>query len=278
MGLRISTNVQSIRANRELESATRTHTRTLEKLSSGSRIISAGDDAAGLSISEKLRGSIRSFQMAQRNTQDGVSIIQTAEGGMIEAQNMLVRLRELSIQAASDTIGDQERGYVNTEFQHLKGEIQRIANTTIYDRTPLLNGTSRTLDFQVGIDHDNASRISFSSEITNMLPNTLGISNADVSTKDGARSGLAALDAAISRVAENRAYLGGIQSELNHQIQVDDVHRQNLSAGNSRLRDTDFAEWTSKEVSEHIRQDAGNAVLVQANAVPNMALKLLEKA
>jgi flagellin len=278
MGLRISTNVQSIRANRELDSTTKTHTRTLEKLATGSRIVYSGDDAAGLSISEKLRGSIRSYQMAHRNTQDGISMIQTAEGGMIEAQNMLVRLRELSVQAASDTIGDEERKYTNTEFQHLKDEIKRIANTTIYDRTPLLNGSGPSLDFQIGIDHDDASRLTFSSQIANVLPSALGFASADISTKESAREGLAVLDAAISKLSENRAYIGGIQTELGHHMQEIDVHNTNLSAGNSRLRDADFAEWTSKEVSEHIRQDAGNAVLVQANAVPKAALKLLDKA
>ncbi|MGZ3703279.1 MAG: flagellin N-terminal helical domain-containing protein, partial [Bdellovibrionota bacterium] len=193
MGLRISTNVTSLYANRELESGTRTHTRTLERLSSGSRIVTAGDDAAGLSISEKLKGSIRSYQMAQRNTQDSISMIQTAEGGMVEAQNMLVRLRELSVQAASDTIGNEERQYTNQEFQALKGEIKRIAETTLYDRHALLNGSGPNLDFQIGIDHDRSSQLSFSSQVTNILPSALGIMNADVSTKENAREGLAAI-------------------------------------------------------------------------------------
>jgi flagellin len=278
LGLRISTNVTSMRANRELDSTTRTHTRTLERLASGDRITRSGDDAAGLSISEKLKGSIRSYQAAQRNTQDGISMIQTAEGGLVEAQNMLVRLRELSVQAASDTIGDEERSYTNKEFQQLKQEIQRIANSTVYDGTPLLNGAGPSVDFQIGIDHDSASRLTYSSQTANILPSTLGIASLDISSKDAARDGLAALDTAINRVSGNRAYLGGLQSELGSHMTNVDVHRTNLAEGNSRLRDADFAEWTSKEVSEHIRQDAGNAVLVQANATPKAALTLLEKA
>jgi flagellin len=278
VGLRISTNVQSIHAGRELEQSTRTHTRTLERLASGSRIVTAGDDAAGLSISEKLKGSIRSYQAAQRNTQDGISMIQTAEGGMVEAQNMLIRLRELSVQAASDTIGDEERRYTNNEFQQLKQEIQRIANTTAYDSTPLLNGSNASVDFQIGIDHDVASRLTYSTQVANILPSALGIVATDVSTKEGARAGLAAIDSAISRVADNRAYLGGIQSELQSQMANIGQHRTNLSEGNSRLRDADFAEWTSKEVSENIRQQAGNAVLAQSNSISKQAVKLLEKA
>jgi flagellin len=278
VGLRIATNVESLRANRELGSTTRTHQRTLERLASGDRIVRSADDAASLSISEKLKGSVRSYQMAERNTQDGISLIQTAEGGIVEAQNMLIRLRELSVQAASDTIGDQERGYTNQEFQQLKGEIQRIANTTVYDRTPLLNGSGPTIDFQIGIDHDNASRLRFAAETADILPSTLGIANLSVSSKELARMGLEKIDHAINRLGENRAYLGGIQAQLASHMQNIDAHKANLAEGNSRLRDTDYAEWTAKDVSERVREEAGNAVLVQANAVPSAAVKLLEKA
>jgi flagellin len=278
LALSIATNVESLRANRELADTARTHTRTLQRLSSGDRITSAGDDAASLSISEKLKGSIRSYQAAQRNSQDGISIVQTAEGGMQETQNMLVRLRELSMQSASDTLGDDERGFVNAEFQHLKDEIKHIANNTVYDGQHLLNGTGQTRDFQIGIDHDASSTLSFNSETANILPSALGIMNSDISTKDGARNGLAEIDAAISHVSGNRATLGGIQSQLSSHLHNIDTHKTNLTETNSRLRDTDFSTDSSKEVSERIRQEAGTAVLAQTNDMPKAVVRLLDKA
>lgn len=278
LGLRIATNMQTMQANRELSSVTSERQRTLERLSSGERIVRSGDDAAGLSISEKLRGGIRSMQMAQRNTQDGISMIQTAEGGIIEAQNMLIRMRELSMVSASDTVGNEERSYVNMEFQQLKDEIRRIANTTIYDRTHLLNGTGPTIDFQVGIEHSANDRISYSIPNANILPGALGIDSLKADTKQGAHQNLAVLDQAISNLADSRSSLGAMQTQLTHHIQNLDVARTNHSAGNSRIRDADMAEWTAKAVALNIRQDAGGAVLLQAQGVPKAALKLLENA
>lgn len=278
MALSIYTNVQSMHANRELADTSRAHSKTLQKLSSGDRISTAGDDAASLSISEKLKGSIRSYQMAQRNSQDGISIVQTAEGGMQEAQNMLIRLRELSVQAASDTLGSEERGYVNAEFQHLKDEIKHIANNTVFDSQHLLNGSGKSRDFQIGIDHDGASTLTFKPEVANILPSALGIQQSDISTKEGARDGLAVIDAAISRVSNNRAYLGGIQTELHSHLQNIDMHKSNLAETNSRMRDTDVATESTKEVSENIRQEAGTAVLAQTNDMPKAVVRLLEKA
>lgn len=278
MGLRISTNISAMRTGRHLEEDTKAHTRTVERLASGNRIVVAGDDAAGLSISEKLKGSIRSYQMAQRNTQDGISLLQTAEGGIVEAQNILIRLKELSVQAASDTIGNEERQYTNMEFQHLKSEIQRIANTTLYDRKQLLNGTGPTLDFQVGIENsENIDRLTFSAEKANISLGALGIGALAVDSKQGAQAGLGSLDNAIAKLGENRAYLGGVQSQLSSHIQNVDVHRTNLAAGNSRLRDADIAEWSSKEVAERIQQNAANSMLVQANGISKAAVALLEK-
>lgn len=278
MGLRIATNMQTMTANRELSSVTGDRVRTLERLSSGNRIVRSGDDAAGLSISEKLRGGIRSMQMAQRNTQDGISMIQTAEGGIVEAQNMLIRLRELSMVAASDTVGNEERAYTNAEFQQLKGEIQRIANTTMYDRANLLNGTAKSFDFQIGIENAGVDRLTYNTQDANITPGALGIANLATDTKEGARQNLAVISSAISKLSENRAYLGGMQSQLSSHMQNLDVSRTNLSEGNSRIRDADMAEWTAKATSLSIRQEAGNAVLLQAQGVPKSALKLLENA
>lgn len=278
MGLRIATNMQTMQANRELGSVTADRVRTLERLSSGQRIVRSGDDAAGLSISEKLRGGIRSMQMAQRNTQDGISMIQTAEGGIIEAQNMLIRMRELSMVSASDTVGNDERRYVDMEFQHLKDEVRRIANTTIYDRTHLLNGTGVAIDFQVGIDHSTNDRISYSIPKANILPSALGIENLNAGSRQMAQGNLAVIDQAISNLADSRSTLGAMQTQLSHHIQNLDVARTNHAAGNSRIRDADMAEWKSKEVAQSIRQEAGGMVLLQAQGIPKTALKLLENA
>lgn len=278
MGLRIATNIQALSANRELNSVTGERIRTLERLSSGNRIVRSGDDAAGLSISEKLRGGIRSLQMAQRNTQDGISMIQTAEGGINEAQNIIIRLKELSMAAASDTIGNDERNYVNKEFQHLKSEINRIANTTLYDRAHLLNGTAASFDFQVGIEAGSVDRITYSTQQANIMPSALGIADMAVDSKEQARNNLAGLETAIGKLSENRSYLGGMQSQLGHHMQNLDVHRTNLSEGNSRLRDADMAEWTAKSVAQSIRQEAGNKVVLHAHEIPKAAIRLLENA
>ena len=278
MGLRIATNMQSLQANRQLSEVTAERRRTLERLSSGERIVRSGDDAAGMSISEKLRGGIRSMQMAQRNTQDGISMVQTAEGGITEAQNILIRMRELSMVSASDTVGSEERAYVNMEFQHLKDEIRRIANTTIYDRTHLLNGTGPTIDFQVGIEHSSNDRLSYSIPGANILPAALGIEGLAASSKQGAQGNLAVLDNAIVKLSETRSSLGAIQTQLSHQMLNLDVARTNHSAGNSRIRDADMAEWAAKNVAQSIRQEAGNSVLLQAQSIPKAALRLLENA
>ena len=167
---------------------------------------------------------------------------------------------------------------MNAEFQHLKDEIKHIANNTVYDGQHLLNGSGQTRDFQIGIDHDSSSTLSFRAETANILPSALGIVNSDISTKDGAREGLAVLDAAISKVSGNRATLGGIQSQLASHLHNIDTHKTNLTETNSRMRDTDMATESTKEVSENIRQEAGTAVLAQTNDMPKAVVKLLEKA
>jgi flagellin len=278
LGLRIATNMQTMQANRQLGEVTSERRRTLERLSSGERIVRSGDDAAGMSISEKLKGGIRSMQMAQRNTQDGISMVQTAEGGITEAQNILLRMRELSMVSASDTVGGEERGYVNMEFQHLKDEIRRIANTTIYDRKHLLNGTGPTIDFQVGIDNSANDRLSYTIPSANILPGALGIESLSANSKQAAQGNLAVIDSAIGKLSESRSSLGAMQTQLSHQMHNLDVSRTNHSAGNSRIRDADMAEWAAKNVAQSIRQEAGNAVLVQARDIPKAAIRLLEAA
>ena len=276
MGLRIATNIQAIAAQRFLGTNHDNQNRALERLSSGSRINRAGDDAAGLAISEKLKASIRSMKQATRNASDGVSMIQVSEGAMNEVSNILVRLRELSIQAASDTIGDQERGFINKEVQQLKAETDRIANSTEYNGTKLLNGTSPDLDIQVGLNNNpSIARFTYGSKELMTSLDSLGLGNVTTETKEGAQNNLAALDGAINHVNNNRATLGALQNRLFSTINNQNIYRENLEAANSRIRDTDMAEETTELTKNNILTQANISVLSQANQNPMMALKLL---
>jgi len=276
LGIRLSTNVASIGVNRQLSQVNKGRDRTLEKLSSGSRIVRAADDAAGLAISEQLKAGIRSFQVAVRNSTDGISLLQTAEGGINEVQNILIRLREMAVQASSDTLGDAERSYVNQEFQALKSEAHRIASTTSFNGTKLLNGQGSRLDFQVGINSKSFDRLSFSPGDTNLTPTALGIGQGHVATKESARMNLDTLDKAIGQVNLHRSYLGSVNAALSSNVQNMSVSRENTAQANSRVRDADMAEWTAQKVKEDIIVNAGGAVLSQANNLHSNALKLLK--
>jgi len=276
MGLRIATNVQSMNAQRNLTASSERQSLSLNKLSSGMRITKAGDDAAGLAISEKLKGSIRSMQQANRNANDGISLIQTAEGGINEVSNILLRLRELSVQAASDTVGDVERGFTDKEFQNLKSEIDRISQVTKFNGTSLLNGNGKTLDFQVGIENNPENdRLQYSTQATDVTLGRLGLSDTGVVSKQGAQSNLAKIDMAIQLVNENRAGLGALQNRLSSTVNNLAISTENLAAANSRIRDTDMAAETSEMTKQSILSQAGTAVLSQANSSQNLALKLL---
>lgn len=276
MGLRIATNVQSMNAQRNLGAASEKQASVLNKLSSGARITKAGDDAAGLAISEKLKGSIRSMQQANRNANDGISLIQTAEGGINEISNILLRLRELSVQAASDTVGDVERGFTDKEFQQLKTEIDRISQVTKFNGRQLLNGTGETLDFQVGIENNpEHDRLQYKTSNTDVSLGKLGLSDTGVSSKEAAQSNLASIDMAIQSVNENRAELGALQNRLSSTVNNLAISTENLAAANSRIRDADMALETSELTKQSILSQAGTSVLAQANSSQNLALKLL---
>ena len=209
MSLRIATNVQSLAAQRYLNTNHNEQNASLEKLSSGSRINKAGDDAAGLAISEKLKANIRSMKQASRNANDGVSLVQVAEGAMNEISNIFIRLRELSIQGASDTIGDTERGFINKEVQQLKAEVDRISNSTEFNGTKLLNGMSPQLDIQVGLNNrPEVDRFVFDSKGLVTTLNSFGLEGVSTATKEDSQNNLAALDGAISHLNGNRSTLG----------------------------------------------------------------------
>jgi flagellin len=268
----------AISANRTLSGATEQQSKTFQKLASGNRITSAGDDAAGLAISENLRSQIRSMSQAERNASDGISFVQVAEGGLNEIGNMLVRMRELSVQAASDTIGDKERDFVNQEVQSLAGEIDRIANVTNFNGTSLLNGESpKELQFQVGThkEESGSDRLTFNPNEYNVRSEALGIDGLDYTSTDGARDAMDKVDSAMSRVSETRAKLGATQNKLHSTVSNIQVTRENLQAARSRIADADVATETAEMTRGQILQSAGVAVLAQANNAPMSALKLL---
>lgn len=276
MGLRINTNVTSLSAQRTLGVSNDQKSRTLEKLSSGTRIVRAADDAAGLAISEKLKAQVRGVKQAERNAGDGISMIQTAEGGLSETSNILTRLRELSVQAASDTVGDTERGFTNLEYQNLKQEIERISQVTEFNGKKLLNGEGEEYDFQIGINNnDFQDRIKYDARVTNSSLDSLGIDGIDISSKGGAQESLATLDTAITQISGQRAELGAKQNRLASTIQNLQVSSENLSSANSRIRDTDFAMETAENTRLNILTNAGTSVLAQSNASGSAALKLI---
>lgn len=276
MGLRIATNVQSLAAQRNLGNTTNVLNRSLERLSSGQRINRAGDDAAGLAISEKLRANIRSMRQATRNAGDGVSMIQTAEGAMNEVSNILVRLRELSIQASSDTIGDTERAFIDKEVQGLKAEVDRIAASTEFNGTRILDGTAGVLDIQVGLNNDPfQDRFVYNAGDTNTTLANLGLSDVTTGSKEMAQGNLAKIDSALTVLNSNRAGLGALQNRLQSAMNNMQIYSENLAAANSRIRDTDMAEETSELTKMNILASAGVSVLGQANSNSQLALKLI---
>tara|TARA_B100001971_G_scaffold213155_1_gene245453 strand:- start:31061 stop:31894 length:834 start_codon:yes stop_codon:yes gene_type:complete len=276
MGLRINTNVMSLGAQRALQKNNRNLNNNLRKLSSGERITRAADDAAGLAISEKLKSSIRSIRQAKRNADDGVSLIQTAEGGLSEVSNIIIRLRELAIQAASDTVGNTERGFSDIEFQQLKEEIQRISKSAEFNGKKLLDGTSGIMDIQVGIQNNPFNdRLTYDGTELNSTLETLGLTGETVSTKEGAQLSLTKLDDALVKVNGFRANLGALQNRLTSVSDNLGVTEENYSEANSRIRDVDVAAETAKLTKNQILTQAGTSVLAQANQAPNFALKLL---
>jgi flagellin len=276
MGLRIATNVTAMNAQRQMAATRGNLDKTLERLVSGSRINHAGDDAAGLAISENLRAQMRGIKQAKRNAQDGISLIQVSEGGLNEIANILVRLRELSIQSASDTIGDTERQFADREFQSLKQEIDRIANVTAFNGTPLLNGKAGIFELQVGL-HNNPilDRIVYNGERSDASLDALKLGGESVATKQGAQLTLAVLDDSLIRINSIRADLGSMQNRLQSTINNQSIYEENLASANSRIRDTDIAEETSELTKNNILMQAGVAVLGHANSTNMSALKLL---
>lgn len=305
MGLRIRTNIASVNAQRRLSISTNDLKESMAKLASGKRINKAADDAAGLAISENLRADVRSLNQAKRNASDGVSLVQTAEGGLTETSNMLIRLRELAVQAASDTVGKTERGFLDKEFLALKDEIDRIANSTEFNGTRLLVGDADIpeeianaegtfpLEIQVGKDYyegvddiEQANQVNIIKVDLSKLNSftegdgSLDIGRAEegtrVNEKESAQLSMAKLDDAMVRVNEYRSYLGAIQNRLGSTIKNLSVQSENLTEAKSRILDTDFASETANYTRNNILQQAGTSILSSANGQPQVAMGLIQ--
>ncbi|MBY0416282.1 MAG: flagellin FliC [Bdellovibrionales bacterium] len=276
MGLRIATNIASQNVQKNLKEVSNAGNTQLEKLSSGKRITKASDDAAGLAIATNLEAQTKGLRQASRNANDGVSLVQTAEGGLNETSNILIRLRELTIQAASDTVGDTERGFLNKEYQQLNKEVDRISESTVFNGTQLLNGKGKgKMDFQVGAFAGEQNRISFDSTETNSSSDSIGIASTNISNKDDALTSISSIDKAIEKVSGQRADLGSIQSRLQSTIKNLEVQTINQDSARSVIQDVDVAEASAALASNQVVKNAAVSTLSQANQIPNSALRLI---
>jgi len=273
----LQTNVASLTAQRNLARSEKGLNTSMGRLSSGLRINQASDDAAGLAVSEKLRASVRGLAQAQRNANDGISLLQTAEGALNEVSDMLIRMRELSVQAANGTLGNSERISLHDEFGQLRHEINRIADVTEFAGTKLLDGSQSTgVTFQVGAGNTANDRITISMAAAHVssLQSALGQSDT-ISTITGARASMSHIDTAINTVSRRRGTIGAKQNRLYTTINNLSSSHENLSAANSRIRDADVASESASFARGQILMQAGVAVLAQANQLPSMALSLI---
>lgn len=272
MAMVINTNTMAINAQRNLSKTSSSLSTSMARLSSGQRITAAKDDAAGLAISEKMKAQIRGMAQAERNANDGISLVQTAEGAMDEISGMLIRMRELSVQAANGTTDSAQKGFLDNEYQELTAEISRIADSTEFNGTSLMNGAT-DITLQVGAGTDSNSQITVS--MTDVTASGLGVAGGDISTASGALTAVDDLDAAITTLSEQRGALGAAQNRLSSTVRNLATTRENLSASNSRIRDVDVADESVKMTRAQILMQAGTSVLAQANQVPSMALSLI---
>ena len=271
MAMVVQHNMRAINSNRMLSVNTSTQAKSTEKLSSGYRINRAADDAAGLAISEKMRRQVRGLTQASRNASDGVSMVQTAEGALNEVHEMLQRMSELAVQAASETLQSADRSYINAEVTQLKDEITRTANDTKFNEINLLSSTT-TKKIQVGTESGNTITIS----LTAMKASSIGIGSVTVSSSSNAVSALATIKNAITSVSNLRSNLGATQNRLEHTIKNLDNVVENTTAAESQIRDTDMASEMVKLANINILAQAGQAMLAQANQGNQGVLALLQ--
>jgi flagellin len=264
MSLRINNNVEAFNAHRQLVATSDRASKSMERLSSGYRINRAADDAAGLAISEKLRGQIRGLSQAQRNAQDGVSLVQTAEGSLNEVHSMLQRVRELAVQYSNGTLSTSDKAAITAEAAQLQSEIERIGTTTNFNGIKLLDGSASTVSFQVGANDNDTITVTTAS-----LGGKVG--TIDVS----AAGAISSIDAAIGNVSTLRSTFGAVQNRLEHTLNNISTYQENLTASESRIRDVDMASEMVEFSKDQILQQAGTSMLAQANQAPQSVLSLL---
>jgi flagellin len=269
--MRINHNIAALNTYRQLGNANNAQLKSMEKLSSGLRINRAGDDAAGLAISEKMRGQIRGLDMAAKNAQDGISLIQTAEGALNETHAILQRMRELAVQSANDTNTDDDRAALQAEVAELIGEIDRISTDTEFNTQKLLDGNFSDKVFHIGANSGQSITIS----IGDMSSTGLTVNGLDISTQEGADAAVDTLDGAIKLVSDERAKLGANQNRLEHTINNLSTSSENLTAAESRIRDVDMAKEMMEQTKNAILAQASQAMLAQANQLPQGVLQLL---
>jgi len=274
MGLRVNTNVTSINAQRNLASVTDRLSGNYRKLSTGLRISTAADDAAGLAISERLRSQVRSLEQSKRNANDGISLVQTAEGALNEVSSILVRLRELAIQSSNGSVSNQDKDTLDEEFQSLVDEVDRIAKSTEFSGIKLLDGSSTSVSFQVGFGTTaNIDTLAVSLEAADA--STLDLDSLDIGSGGATTTAITNIDTAINNISSLRGTLGAVQNRLGSTINNLAIQVENLSAAESRIRDVDVAYETAQLTRNNILQSASISVLAQANAQPQSALSLL---
>ena len=270
--MRINHNINAMNANRNLQSNVTALGKSTEKLSSGLRINRAGDDAAGLAISEKMRAQINGLTQASTNAQDGISMIQTAEGALNETHSILQRMRTLAVQSSNGTNITEDREMIQTEIDQLKSEINRIATDTTFNKQKILDGTAGTVTFQVGAN----SNQSITCEFGDMSTSTLGLTGVNLSVYSGAQGAIDTIDAAIKTVSTQRSKFGAVQNRLEHTINNLDNATENLTSAESRIRDVDMATEMMHYSTNNILQQAAQSMLAQANSQPNQTLQLLQ--
>ncbi len=275
MPLVINTNVSSLEAQKNLNRSQATLQKSFQRLSSGFRINTASDDAAGMGVSESLKARIRSFTVAERNTRNAISMANTAEGGLNEISGIVIRMRELAVQSANGDLTSTDRSYLDTEFQLLKDEITRLSEATEFNGNELLAGTAASVSFQVGINTTSFDSISV--DFGGMSISGMGLSGIGVggSTATNAQAALGAIDGALTSVTTARARFGSATNRLQIAVANSQTIRTNLKAANSAIRDVDITEETSVLARSQVLLQAGTSVLAQANQSPNLALSLL---
>ena len=276
MAIVVNTNTASSNAINQLNKNNRSLMGSFRRISSGLRITKAADDAAGMGVAENLDASVKSLRQAARNTNDGISVIATAEGATTEVVNVLKRMRELAVQSSSDTLDDDERAYIQDEYEQLAGEVDRIANVTEFNGVALSEGTNTQIDVQVGINNTANDRITIT--LGDLRGTVLGIDTAtlDLSSSTGAQSALDALDTALDTVGGYRSDLGAVENRLDSSLNNLEIYTENLEAAESRIRDADFAYETAEMSKNQIMQQAGVSVLAQAKSLTAGALSLLQ--